>query len=112
MGRYPGWHVRLSNCWVAIYLTFNTRRRLEDRNRELEGQVTLGRIRLQTHEGELKAAHDIQAHLLPAEIPQIGGLKISCAWQPARSVGGDYFDVLALPPGRIAVLSGGCTASR
>lgn len=28
---------------------------------------------------------------------------MSCAWQPARSVGGDYFDVLALAPGQITV---------
>ena len=31
------------------------------------------------------------------------GLQVSCAWQPARSVGGDYFDVLAMGPGQIAV---------
>jgi len=66
------------------------------RNRELEGQVTLGQIELKTQEAELLAASEIQTQLLPREIPRVKGLEVACAWQPARSVGGDYFDVLAL----------------
>jgi sigma-B regulation protein RsbU (phosphoserine phosphatase) len=30
-------------------------------------------------------------------------LQVSCAWQPAHSVGGDYFDVLALAPERTGI---------
>ncbi|HEV2499724.1 MAG TPA: PP2C family protein-serine/threonine phosphatase [Terriglobia bacterium] len=30
---------------------------------------------------------------MPKQIPQIRGLEISGSWQPARIVGGDYFDV-------------------
>jgi phosphoserine phosphatase RsbU/P len=88
---------------VSFYLSQKGRGRLEARNRELESQVTRGQLELQSKEAEITAAHDIQAHLLPREIPQVKGLQISCAWQPARSVSGDYFDVLALVPGRIAV---------
>jgi len=88
---------------VSVYLSQKGRGRLEARNRELESQVTRGRMELQTQEAEITAAHEIQAHLLPREIPQVKGLQISCAWQPARSVSGDYFDVLALVPGQVAV---------
>ena len=88
---------------AALFQPQKNRRRLERRNQELESQVTLGQIELKTQEAEIKAAHEIQAHLLPREIPRVKGFQVSCAWQPARSVGGDYFDVLALAPGEIAV---------
>jgi sigma-B regulation protein RsbU (phosphoserine phosphatase) len=86
-----------------MYLSLKRQARLEWRNRDLESQVTLGRIELQTQEAELRAANEIQSHLLPREIPRVKGLEVACAWQPARSVGGDYFDVLALAPGQIGV---------
>jgi len=88
---------------VPIYLSRKSRAHLEMRNRELESQVTLGRIELKTQEAELRAASEIQTHLLPREIPRVRGLEVACAWQPARSVGGDYFDVLALGPRQIGV---------
>jgi sigma-B regulation protein RsbU (phosphoserine phosphatase) len=88
---------------VSIYVSARARARLEARNRELESQVTLGQIQLQTQEAELKAAHEIQVHLLPIEIPRVKGFEVSCAWQPAKSVGGDYFDVLALASGQLGI---------
>jgi len=88
---------------VSLFISEKRRARLEERNRELESQVTLGTIRLKKQEAELQAAHEIQLHLLPREIPQIHGLQVSCAWQPAQSVGGDYFDVLALSPGQMGI---------
>jgi sigma-B regulation protein RsbU (phosphoserine phosphatase) len=45
-------------------------------------------------ERELVEARSIQRRLLPNEIPQIEDYKISAAWRPARTVSGDYFDVL------------------
>ncbi len=41
-------------------------------------------------------ARDIQQGLLPRELPQIEGFTIAGAWQPARTVGGDYYDVFLL----------------
>jgi sigma-B regulation protein RsbU (phosphoserine phosphatase) len=88
---------------VSLNIAERRRARLEARNRELERQITLGKIRIEKQEAELEAAHEIQMHMLPREIPQVKGLKVSCAWQPAQSVGGDYFDVLALAPGQMGV---------
>ena len=88
---------------VPLYLSQKRRGHLEARNRELESQVTRERMELQTQEAEITAAHEIQAHLLPREIPQVKGFQISCTWQPARTVSGDYFDVLAIAPGQVAV---------
>src|ERR1700730_10978456 len=44
---------------------------------------------------EIEEARDIQLGFLPKEIPQISGYEIAGAWQPARVVGCDYYDVLA-----------------
>jgi sigma-B regulation protein RsbU (phosphoserine phosphatase) len=88
---------------IPIYLSRKSRSRLEMRNRELEGQVTLGQIERKTQEAELRAASEIQTQLLPREIPRVKGLEVACAWQPARSVGGDYFDVLALGSAQIGI---------
>jgi sigma-B regulation protein RsbU (phosphoserine phosphatase) len=88
---------------VSLFVAEKRRARLEAHNRELESQVSLGKIRLEKQQAELQAAHEIQVHLLPREIPQVHGLQVSCAWQPAQSVGGDYFDVLALAPGQMGI---------
>jgi hypothetical protein len=62
---------------VALFTSGKARARLEGRNRELEKQVTVGQIRLQAHEAELKAAHEIQAHLLPHELPQMKPFQVA-----------------------------------
>jgi serine phosphatase RsbU (regulator of sigma subunit) len=77
--------------------------RVERRHRELQGQVQLGRVKEQSHEAELAQAHEIQRHLLPRETPQLAGFQIACAWQPAKAVSGDYFDVLQLGGGRVGL---------
>jgi sigma-B regulation protein RsbU (phosphoserine phosphatase) len=88
---------------VGFFISGKARFRLEERNRELERQITVGKFKLQAHEAELKTAHEIQAHLLPHELPQMKPFQIACAWEPARSVGGDYFDVLTLSPDRLGI---------
>jgi sigma-B regulation protein RsbU (phosphoserine phosphatase) len=43
---------------------------------------------------ELEESQEIQAALMPKALPDIKGFDIAIAWNPARAVGGDYFDVL------------------
>ncbi len=45
-------------------------------------------------EQEVAEARSIQQGLLPKSLPQRAGYEISGAWQPAQSIGGDYYDVL------------------
>jgi sigma-B regulation protein RsbU (phosphoserine phosphatase) len=52
--------------------------------------------RLEQQDQEIQQAREMQQSLLPREIPDIPGYEFSGAWRPARSVGGDYFDVLPL----------------
>lgn len=53
---------------------------------------------------ELKAVAQVQVSLLPARIPDIPGFEVVTHYSPAGRAGGDYFDFLALPDGRWAVL--------
>jgi sigma-B regulation protein RsbU (phosphoserine phosphatase) len=64
---------------------------------------------LRRREEEIEEAHQIQEHLVPLEIPQLPGYEIDAAWRPARSVGGDYFDVLKLNEKSLAVCIGDVT---
>jgi phosphoserine phosphatase RsbU/P len=88
----------------SVYFAYeNTRIRLEARNEQLQSQVQLGLVEKQIHQTDLQQAHEIQVHLLPRETPQIPGYQIACAWQPARSVSGDYFDALVLAKDKLGL---------
>jgi phosphoserine phosphatase RsbU/P len=88
---------------VMNFLYGRTKARLERRNVELQRQVQAGAARLEIQDEELQRAREIQESLLPKEIPQLPGFELASAWQPARAVGGDYFDVLKLPENRLAI---------
>lgn len=49
---------------------------------------------------ELTLASSIQQSLLPQELPQTDYFELSALTRPCRTVGGDYYDVVALPGGR------------
>ncbi|HKW63241.1 MAG TPA: SpoIIE family protein phosphatase [Candidatus Acidoferrum sp.] len=51
---------------------------------------------LQEAEREIAEAKAIQERLVPRELPQMAGYEIASSWQSARTVSGDYFDVLTL----------------
>jgi sigma-B regulation protein RsbU (phosphoserine phosphatase) len=53
------------------------------------------------HEREIAEARSIQEGLLPKGVPQVAGYEIASAWQSARVVGGDYFDVLSFDGGSL-----------
>jgi serine phosphatase RsbU (regulator of sigma subunit)/pSer/pThr/pTyr-binding forkhead associated (FHA) protein len=53
---------------------------------------------------DLAKAAEIQQRLLPLADPHVAGLEVSGRSVPCRSVGGDYYDYLSLPGGRIGVI--------
>jgi len=91
---------------VIAYGIEELQRRLKQRNQLLEQTVEKGTIALQQQEEELKRAREIQQMLLPSKLPQPAGAQIAGAWQPAREVGGDYFDVIQLDEKRIGICVG------
>jgi serine phosphatase RsbU (regulator of sigma subunit) len=70
------------------------RRAEEDREREAQ---------------ELSAARVIQQQLLPKELPTLPGWRIAAYYQPARAIGGDFYDFLELPDGQLALVAGDVT---
>jgi serine phosphatase RsbU (regulator of sigma subunit)/anti-sigma regulatory factor (Ser/Thr protein kinase) len=60
-------------------------------------------------EQELKVARIIQQTLLPKELPVINGYQLAVHWQPARAVGGDFYDIIQFPNGRIGIFIGDVT---
>jgi hypothetical protein len=55
---------------------------------------------------ELETARGIQSSILPDLPPRLAGVDIAHAYLPASEVGGDFYDVLALEDGRLAVAVG------
>lgn len=101
-----GWKLPFLVTFVFGILSFlyrTTRERLERRNAELQHTVEAGTARIELQEQELRRAEEIQRSLLPRQIPQIAGFEVAAAWQPARTVGGDYYDVIQLGAHRLGV---------
>ncbi len=71
-------------------------------------QVAVGieNLRLRDEEVEFEQARAMQQILLPTRFPQLEGFDITGMWQPARSVGGDYYDTLTLGGGKAAICIG------
>jgi hypothetical protein len=55
---------------------------------------------------ELETARRIQSSILPELPPSLNGVEIAHAYLPASEVGGDFYDVLALEDGRLAIAVG------
>jgi serine phosphatase RsbU (regulator of sigma subunit)/anti-sigma regulatory factor (Ser/Thr protein kinase) len=55
-------------------------------------------------EQELRVARLIQETLLPKEVPELPGWELAVYWQPAQAVGGDFYDFLPLPDGRLVLI--------
>jgi sigma-B regulation protein RsbU (phosphoserine phosphatase) len=72
------------------------RERRTSRQRTAQESHDHRELALQFHqqEEEVAEARSIQQGLLPKSIPQRAGYEITGAWQPAHSIGGDYYDVL------------------
>src|SRR4030095_3883860 len=63
----------------------------------------------QSLEQELRVAREIQRASLPEEVPQLEGWQITPYYQPAREVGGDFYDFHLLSEGRLGVVVGDAT---
>lgn len=52
----------------------------------------------------VEVGHGIQASFLPVDLPEIAGYEVAAWWHPAEQVSGDYYDMIALPDGRLALI--------
>jgi serine phosphatase RsbU (regulator of sigma subunit) len=62
-------------------------------------------------EQELQTAREIQQSFLPGATPWPAGWDVATYYQPARHVGGDFYDFLNLPGDRFAIVVGDVTGT-
>jgi serine phosphatase RsbU (regulator of sigma subunit) len=67
------------------------------------------RIERERIEQDLRVARSIQQASLPKEVPILEGWQITPYYQPAREVGGDFYDFFYLAEGRLGVVVGDAT---
>jgi serine phosphatase RsbU (regulator of sigma subunit)/predicted ester cyclase len=90
---------KIAEEWSIVTLGLKLRgQRLEQEIRERE------RV-----EQELRVARRIQQASLPKEVPELEGWEIAPHYQPAREVGGDFYDFHPLPEGRLGLVVGDAT---
>jgi predicted ester cyclase len=58
---------------------------------------------------ELRVARSIQQASLPKEVPTLEGWQVAPYYQPAREVGGDFYDLFEFEEGRVGVVVGDAT---
>ena len=74
-------------------------------------------VREQAHEAaererleqEMRVATLIQQQFLPRELPNLPQWQIAAYYGPARAVGGDFYDFIEMPGGRIGIAVGDVT---
>jgi serine phosphatase RsbU (regulator of sigma subunit)/predicted ester cyclase len=76
--------------------------------------TTLEKLEQETRERErveqdLRVARNIQQASLPKGIPTLEGWQITPFYQPAREVGGDFYDFFDLDEGRLGLIVGDAT---
>jgi len=79
----------------------------------LQSSFAIETVRLHEHvrrdqelQAEMSTAYRIQLSLLPTERPKFTGYSFDDFYNPARKVGGDYYDYVQLRDGRLAILIG------
>jgi phosphoserine phosphatase RsbU/P len=63
-----------------------------------------GLVKKERMERELELARQVQQSLLPHEFPKVPGYALSAANEPARQVGGDFYDVILLDDDHFGVV--------
>ncbi len=69
--------------------------------------LAIGRTRL--YERERRIAQELQRSLLPKRLPDVAGVGLGARYVPGENgtaVGGDWYDAIALPSGRVAIAIG------
>jgi serine phosphatase RsbU (regulator of sigma subunit) len=78
-------------------------RRLQIESDEHSRRLELSRARLML---DLELAREVQRGLLPLRVPVAPGYEFFAHYESAYEVGGDYYDFIPLPGGRVAMLLG------
>jgi serine phosphatase RsbU (regulator of sigma subunit) len=61
-------------------------------------------LKQREHDRDMELATEVQHGFLPDKRPDLAGYEFYDYYQPAEQIGGDYFDYIPLPDGRLAVV--------
>lgn len=86
---------------VELYFAFKGRLYREDEVRPIYAKNLAERLSMQA---EVTAAREAQKRLMPNELPQTSHFSIAATCLPAFEVGGDFYDLFEIEPGKLGVL--------
>jgi serine phosphatase RsbU (regulator of sigma subunit) len=87
-------HVAFSPFWFAVSVVLLV---------YLLALELVDRVRVRD---ELEVARELQAELMPQELPVVPGYLTAHSYRTANEVGGDYYDLTPLPDGRLSMVVG------
>lgn len=70
----------------------------------LEHDRAAQQSRLESVAEDIEQARYVHSALLPAALPDLPGLQVHVVYRPMSEIGGDFYDWVSLPDGRLAVL--------
>ena len=85
---------------LALWSYFSGHLYREDEVRPMYASHLAERLSLQA---EVSAAREAQIRLLPDKLPEVRQLSVAAVCQPAHEVGGDFYDLFELEPGKLGI---------
>ena len=86
---------------LAVLLSFRGRSYREEEVRPVYARYLAERLAMQA---EVSAAREAQIRLMPERVPTFDRFAIAAECLPAFEVGGDFYDLIELEPGKVAVV--------
>ena len=71
-----------------------------------KAQVHAASLLRQKAQREIELAQEVQLGFLPQRLPQVPGYEFFGFYSAAQTIGGDYYDFIKLPGGRLAIVLG------
>lgn len=81
-----------------------TKRRMGDARQRAVARQDRDRLEKRFLQHQLALAADIQALLLPRQLPRLAGYEVHAACRPCEDVGGDYYDVIEIDENHLGLL--------
>jgi serine phosphatase RsbU (regulator of sigma subunit) len=94
----PSYYIRQRRLEILTGITQQAAMAIQ--NDRLQSEV-VERERL---EREMQLARQIQKTFLPQKLPELPGWEVAARWQPARQVGGDFYDIFELQGNRLGLV--------
>jgi serine phosphatase RsbU (regulator of sigma subunit) len=109
LGRREGRRWNFSRAELELLTSFRAAMTMALENARLyktELDLREKRVQAEYFARELEEAHQMQESLLPGSPPEVAGLEVVGRCRPAREVGGDFYDYLALPDNKTGIVLG------